>query len=127
MRIDRLDHLVLFVTDIDTTIDFYTRVLRMEAVTFGGGRRALRFGRTKINLHPVDRVPEQHPTRPAPGSGDFCLITDAPPGEVVAHLADCGVEVLEGPSPRTGATGPITSVYFYDPDGNLVEVASYGS
>jgi catechol 2,3-dioxygenase-like lactoylglutathione lyase family enzyme len=127
VRIDRLDHLVLFVTDIDQTIDFYTRVLGMEAVTFDGGRRALRFGRAKINLHPVDRVPEQHPARPVPGAGDFCLITDTPPDEVVAHLAESGVEVLEGPSARTGATGPITSVYFHDPDGNLVEVSSYAS
>ena len=125
MKIDRLDHLVLTVRDVEATCDFYTRVLGMEPVTFAGGRRALGFGRQKINLHPADAPISPHARHPTPGSGDLCFITTTPIAEVVAHLNRAGVAIPEGPLPRTGATGPITSVYFRDPDSNLIEVSEY--
>ncbi len=125
MKIERLDHLVLTVQNVEATVTFYERVLGMQAITFGNGRRALTFGRQKINLHPADAPLEPHAARPTPGSADLCLITDTPIDTVVAELAQAGVTVEEGPVPRTGATGSITSVYFRDPDGNLVEVSRY--
>jgi catechol 2,3-dioxygenase-like lactoylglutathione lyase family enzyme len=125
MKIDRLDHLVLTVRDVDATIAFYQRVLGMEAVSFGAGRRALAFGQQKINLHPASAPLKPHAARPTPGSADLCLITAVPLAGVIAHLAHCGVAVEEGPVARTGATGPILSVYFRDPDGNLIEVSNY--
>jgi catechol 2,3-dioxygenase-like lactoylglutathione lyase family enzyme len=124
MKIDSLDHLVLTVRDIDATVDFYQRVLGMDAVTFGAGRRALSFGRQKINLHPAAAPLKPHAATPMPGSADICLLTSTPVAEVVAHLGRQGVTVEEGPVPRTGATGPILSVYFRDPDGNLIEVSN---
>ncbi|SDZ40150.1 Catechol 2,3-dioxygenase [Micromonospora pattaloongensis] len=125
IRIERVDHLVLTVADIDRTVAFYSRVLGMEAVTFSGGRRALAFGNQKINLHPQGKriTPDAH--RPTPGSADVCLVTETPLDEVMAHLAGCGVPIEEGPVPRTGALGPITSVYVRDPDRNLVEISVY--
>jgi catechol 2,3-dioxygenase-like lactoylglutathione lyase family enzyme len=123
--IDRIDHLVLTVADIGQTVDFYVRVLGMEPVTFGGGRRALRFGCHKLNLHQAGRELEPKARRPTPGSADLCLVTTTPLDRVVDHLRTQGVPVEEGPVARTGATGPITSVYFRDPDGNLVEVSTY--
>jgi catechol 2,3-dioxygenase-like lactoylglutathione lyase family enzyme len=125
--IDRVDHFVLTVASVDKTIAFYARVLGMSAVTFGEGRKALAFGRNKINLHEVGKEFEPKAKRPTAGSGDFCLIADRPLDEVIAHLRREGVEIELGPVPRTGATGPITSVYFRDPDGNLVEVSRYGN
>jgi catechol 2,3-dioxygenase-like lactoylglutathione lyase family enzyme len=125
MKIARLDHLVLTVTDIDKTCAFYTRVLGMEVVRFGEGRTALRFGRQKINLHPADAIPGLVADKPTPGSGDLCFITETPLAEVVAHLRECGVEIVAGPGPRAGALGTIQSVYFRDPDRNLVEVSNY--
>jgi catechol 2,3-dioxygenase-like lactoylglutathione lyase family enzyme len=124
--INRLDHVVLTVRDIEASCDFYSRVLGMEVATFGEGRKALRFGTQKFNLHQAGREIEPKADAPTPGSADFCLITDTPMAEVVEHLRDCGVEVFDGPSLRSGATGPITSVYFRDPDLNLVEVSVYG-
>src|SRR5947209_16910778 len=103
MRIERLDHLVLTVANIDRTCAFYTRVLGMEVVTFGEGRTALRFGQQKINLHPADNIPSLVADRPTPGSGDLCFITDTPLAEVVAHLARCKVPTVAGPGPRAGA------------------------
>jgi catechol 2,3-dioxygenase-like lactoylglutathione lyase family enzyme len=123
--IDRIDHLVLTVADIGQTVDFYVRVLGMEPVTLGGGRRALRFGCHKLNLHQAGRELEPKARRPTPGSADLCLVTTTPLDRVVDHLRAQGVPVEEGPVARTGATGPITSVYFRDPDGNLVEVSTY--
>ena len=125
MRIDRLDHLVLTVADIDATVAFYTRVLGMEAVTFGAGRTALAFGRSKINLHRAGHEFEPKALRPTPGSADLCLITTAPPAAVLAHLDAQHVPVEDGPVPRTGARGLIASIYIRDPDGNLIEIASY--
>ncbi|MBI5790051.1 MAG: VOC family protein [Rhodocyclales bacterium] len=124
MKIDSLDHLVLTVRDIDASIAFYVDVLGMEAVTFGAGRRALAFGRQKINLHPASAPLKPHAATPMPGSADLCLLTSTPVAEVIAHLGRQGVTVEEGPVPRTGATGPILSVYFRDPDGNLIEVSN---
>ncbi|WP_156727595.1 VOC family protein [Streptomyces apocyni] len=124
MRIDRLDHLVLTVADIDRTIDFYTRVLGMTPVTFKGGRRALAFGQSKINLHQAGHEFEPKADRPTPGSADLCLIVTDPLTTVLTELAEHGVPVLEGPVPRTGAQGPITSVYLRDPDANLIELSN---
>lgn len=124
MKIDSLDHLVLTVADVDLTIAFYVGVLGMEAVSFGAGRRALAFGTQKINLHPASAPLKPHALRPTPGSADLCLLTSVPVAEVVVHLGRLGVAIEEGPVPRTGATGPILSVYFRDPDGNLIEVSN---
>ena len=122
--IDRIDHLVLTVADLDLTVDFYVRVLGMQPVTFGAGRRALRFGPHKLNLHQAGHELEPKARRPTPGSVDVCLVTTTPPARLMAHLRACQVPVEEGPVARTGATGPITSVYVRDPDGNLIEVST---
>jgi len=125
MKIDRLDHLVLTVTDIDTTVTFYTRVLGFDVVTFGEGRKALTFGRQKFNLHQRGREFEPKAQAPTPGSVDLCLIAETPLGEVIDELTSCGVIIEEGPIARTGATGPILSVYIRDPDRNLIEISNY--
>jgi catechol 2,3-dioxygenase-like lactoylglutathione lyase family enzyme len=125
MRIDRLDHLVLTVADIDWTCAFYTRVLGMEVVKFGDGRTALKFGRQKINLHAADNIPSLVADKPTPGSADLCFIAATPLTEVMAHLENCGVPIVAGPGPRAGAIGTIQSVYLRDPDRNLVEISNY--
>jgi catechol 2,3-dioxygenase-like lactoylglutathione lyase family enzyme len=125
VEIDRLDHLVLTVADIDRTVAFYRDVLGMRPVVFGGGRTALAFGRSKINLHPAGHEFEPKAASPAPGSADLCLITRDPLDVVTAELREHGVAVEEGPVERTGATGTIRSVYVRDPDGNLVELSNY--
>ena len=125
MQIDRLDHLVLTVSDIRTSCEFYSRVLGMEVVTFGEGRKALAFGRQKINLHEFGHEFNPKAMKPTPGSGDLCFISATPLQEVIAHLGKEGVAIEDGPITRTGATGPIVSVYFRDPDGNLLEVSNY--
>ncbi len=126
MKVVQLDHLVLTVRDVDATVDFYTRALGMEAVTFGEGRQALRFGDQKINLHQQGKELDPRALRPTPGSADLCFIVDVDLDEVVRHLRSQGVEILLGPVERTGALGPIESVYVRDPDGNLVELSRYG-
>lgn len=118
-----LDHLVLTVADIERTVDFYTRVLGMEAHTFEGGRVALHFGVQKINLHEVGRVIDANVRHATPGSADLCFLTKTPMVEVITSLASLGVPTIEGPVRRTGAQGPMQSVYVYDPDENLVEIA----
>jgi len=125
MQIDRMDHFVLTVASIDATCDFYSKVLGMEVTEFAGGRKALSFGVQKINLHQHGNEFEPKALTPIPGSGDFCLISAVPIAEVVAHLENCGVMIEEGIVPRTGATGPIKSVYLRDPDQNLVEISVY--
>ncbi|MDX1456885.1 MAG: VOC family protein [Marinobacter sp.] len=125
MTIEALDHLVLTVRDLEATCAFYQEVLGMQAITFGSGRRALRAGQQKINLHPYRQEFEPKARYPLPGSADLCFITSTPLSRVIQHLSLCGVEVEEGPVPRTGAQGLITSVYFRDPDGNLIEVSNY--
>lgn len=124
MHIDQLDHLVLTVADVESSSAFYERVLGMVPVSFAEGRRALAFGSQKINLHPHGREFEPKAARPTPGSADLCFITSTPLDEVQKHLADLGVAVEEGPVRRTGATGALLSVYFRDPDSNLIEVAN---
>lgn len=127
MHIERLDHLVLTVADIERTCEFYTRVLGMEVVRFGEGRTALRFGQQKMNLHPADNTPGLVADKPTPGSADLCFITAEPLAEVTAHLEACGVPIVAGPGPgpRAGAVGTIQSVYIRDPDLNLVEISKY--
>jgi catechol 2,3-dioxygenase-like lactoylglutathione lyase family enzyme len=124
MKIDSLDHWVLTVKDIDTTLSFYANVLGMEIITFGGGRKALAFGVQKINLHQHGQEFEPKAHQPTPGSADLCFLTSVPLTEVVDHLSACGVEVIAGPVQRTGATGAILSVYFRDPDRNLIEISN---
>jgi catechol 2,3-dioxygenase-like lactoylglutathione lyase family enzyme len=121
--IDHLDHLVLTTRDLDACVDFYTRVLGMRLETFGAGRLALRFGDQKINLHVAGKEFEPKANIPTPGSLDLCFICDRPLDEVIARLGALGVPIIEGPSPRTGATGPIRSVYVRDPDRNLIELS----
>jgi catechol 2,3-dioxygenase-like lactoylglutathione lyase family enzyme len=127
IKIERIDHFVLRVADVQATCAFYEKVLGMETISFGGdmNRKALRFGQHKINLHPADSDWHPRARDPHPGSEDFCLITETPISEVVAHLEACGVEIEVPPSNRSGALGTIHSVYFRDPDGNLVEVSNY--
>lgn len=125
MRIERLDHLVLTVVDIDATCAFYERVLGMQPVTFGEGRRALSFGAQKINLHLSGHEFEPKAQAPTPGSADLCFITPTLIYEVVETLRANGVEIVHGPVRQQGAVGPIESVYFRDPDGNLVEVSNH--
>jgi catechol 2,3-dioxygenase-like lactoylglutathione lyase family enzyme len=125
MKIDRIDHFVLTVRDLEATCAFYSRALGMEVVTFAGGRKGLAFGRQKINLHVAGREFEPKAALATPGSADFCLVTEVPLEEAMAHLRACGIELIEGPVPKTGATGALRSVYFRDPDGNLVEVSNY--
>lgn len=120
-----IDHLVLTVRNIEATCGFYETVLGMTAVTFAGGRKALTFGDQKINLHPAGREFEPKAAKPTPGSADLCLVTGTAIAEVITHLQSRGVEIEAGPVRRTGAAGPITSVYVRDPDGNLIEVCNY--
>lgn len=126
MKIERLDHLVLTVRSIEETVRFYQRVLGMEAVTFGRGRVALQFGQQKLNLHQAGHEFEPKAHQPTPGSADLCFITSLPLAQVIDHLQACGVAILQGPVRRTGALGPIESVYFRDPDQNLLELSTYG-
>ena len=124
-RVDRIDHVVLTVRSIDATCDFYARVLGMRVVTFADDRKALAFGRQKFNLHRAGHEFEPRAEAPTPGSADLCLITTTPLADVLAHLAACSVPLVEGPVQKTGATGPIRSVYFRDPDRNLIEISNY--
>jgi catechol 2,3-dioxygenase-like lactoylglutathione lyase family enzyme len=123
--IERLDHLVLTVADIPRTVDFYQRVLGMQHEVFGQGRSALMFGQQKFNLHQYGNEFEPKARQPTPGAIDLCLITNWSTDAVLKHLAEQGVAVEQGPVKRTGAVGPIESVYFRDPDGNLIEVSRY--
>lgn len=125
MKIDSIDHLVLTVQDIEATASFYAKVLGMELVTFGHGRKALSFGKQKINLHQYKKEFEPKAQYPTPGSADLCFITSVPLQEVLEHLQACHVTVIEGPIQRTGARGLLLSVYFRDPDMNLIELANY--
>jgi catechol 2,3-dioxygenase-like lactoylglutathione lyase family enzyme len=125
MHIDRIDHIVITAHDVDRTIDFYTRVMGMEAITFAQGRRGLAFGRQKINLHQSGREYDPKALKPTPGSMDLCFISETPLEEIAEHLKTCGVVIAEGPVPKTGALGPMMSIYFRDPDGNLIEVSNY--
>ncbi|MCG4455896.1 VOC family protein [Pseudomonas sp. MMS21-TM103] len=123
--IERLDHLVLTVADIARTVDFYQRVLGMRHEVFGQGRSALVFGQQKFNLHQHGNEFEPKTKQPTPGAIDLCLITRWSIDAVIEHLTQHGVTVEQGPVVRTGAIGPIESVYLRDPDGNLIEVSRY--
>jgi catechol 2,3-dioxygenase-like lactoylglutathione lyase family enzyme len=123
IKIERLDHLVLTVNDIEATCRFYSTVLGMEIVAFASGRRALAFGNQKLNLHETGREYLPHAEHPTPGSADLCLISAVPLASVLDHLHACAVSVVEGPVERTGATGKIRSVYIRDPDQNLIEIS----
>jgi catechol 2,3-dioxygenase-like lactoylglutathione lyase family enzyme len=123
--ITRIDHLVFTVADIEQSCDFYRRALKMKVETFGAGRTALSFGMQKINLHRYRHEFEPKAAVPSPGSQDLCLISETPLVELQRHLDDCGIAIEEGPIVRTGAMGPINSIYFRDPDGNLIEVSNY--
>ncbi|MBA3883637.1 MAG: VOC family protein [Chthoniobacterales bacterium] len=125
MKIRRLDHLVLTVRDIETTVAFYTNVLGMGCVTFADRRRALSFGDQKINLHSADDPITPHAAHPMPGSADICLISAEPIADVIKSFQLAGVAIEEGPVQRRGALGSLRSVYIRDPDGNLVEVSTY--
>ncbi len=125
MIIDRIDHLVLTVSDISTTIRFYEEVLGFSAVTFKQNRKALIFGAQKINLHQQEMEFEPKASRPTPGSADLCFITSTPINDVVSEILQAGTPIVEGPVERTGATGEIMSIYIRDPDGNLIEISQY--
>jgi catechol 2,3-dioxygenase-like lactoylglutathione lyase family enzyme len=122
MRIRSLDHIVLTCADPEATVAFYERV-GMQREEFGGGRLALRFGDQKLNLHQAGAEFQPHAATPLPGTGDLCLIVEGPIEAVVEHLGEVGIAIEEGPVDRTGAVGPLRSVYVRDPDGNLVEFA----
>lgn len=123
--IKHLDHIVLTVKNIEETCDFYGRVMGMDVREFGEGRKALHFGRQKINLHKTGSEFEPKARTPLPGSADLCFISDEPIAMLLKHLGKCGVTVVEGPVARSGAMGPIDSLYIRDPDGNLIELSNY--
>ena len=122
--IDHLDHLVLTVADIDTTVAFYTSALGMESVTFDS-RNALRFGEQKINLHQAGNEFEPKAAHPTPGSADLCFITKSSLEDVMSHLRSTGCAIELGPVERTGAVGRMRSIYLRDPDLNLIEISNY--
>lgn len=127
MLIDRIDHVVLNTRDVEACVDWYVRVLGMTRIVFGDNRIALAFGDQKINVRPTGAPNWVTGEVDAPGSLDLCFIADAEPEAVGEHLRSCGVTITEGPVPKTGALGPMTSHYCRDPDGNLIEVASYAN
>jgi len=126
-EITSLDHFVLTVADIDATMQFYTKALGMQPLSFkaadGTTRWALRFGPHKINLHLAGHEFDPKAKTPTAGSGDFCMLSKTPLADWIAHLQGLDVQIEEGPVARTGATGPITSIYVRDPDLNLIEIA----
>jgi len=126
MKIDRIDHVVVNCRDVDAMAAWYERVLGFEREVFGPeGRTAMKFGRQKLNLRPTDAPNWETGAVDPPGTMDFCFVTEDSVADIVAHLKACGVTITRGPSVRTGAMGPINSVYCRDPDGNLVEISSY--
>ncbi len=125
MQIDRLDHLVLTVANIEATCAWYSRVLAMEVVSFADARIVLAWGQQKINLHQQGHEFEPKAAHPLPGSADLCFITSTPLNDVIAHLEANDVPIIEGPVQRTGALGPMLSIYIRDPDDNLIELSNY--
>lgn len=125
MKLTGIDHFVLTVEDVEESCAFY-QDLGAEVVTFGDDRKAIRFGEQKINLHPVDNTIDPVAAEPTPGGGDFCVVTETAIEDVQRQLRERDIQIIAGPVERTGATGPITSVYFRDPDDNLVEIGTYG-
>ena len=132
LEIDRIDHIVLNVADVQASAAWYARVLGMEREVFDsrtGPRVAVKFGRQKINLRPMDASVEDWETghNPIPGVQDLCFVVAVSGEDIAAHLRECGVTILDGPAPKYGALGPITSVYCRDPDGNLIEISTYSN
>ncbi len=125
MRVEQLDHLRLTVRDLDATCAFYTRVLGMSEQRSDSGDRALAFGGQKISLCLVGQQRALSSDQPTPGSADLCFITSEPLARVACHLRDQGVSLEDGPVEQTGARGPILSIYFRDPDANLIELSHY--
>jgi catechol 2,3-dioxygenase-like lactoylglutathione lyase family enzyme len=124
MHITKLDHLVLTSKDINASIKFYTTVLGMKLVSFENNRKSLRFGSQKINLHQYGEEIKPHAAKPTPGSADLCFITETPLDQVIKHIIACGQIILDGPVNKTGAQGPLLSIYLRDPDNNLIEIAN---
>lgn len=125
MNINHLDHLVLTVKDMDATCTFYSKALGMQITAFGNGRKALVFGSQKINLHEQGKEFEPKAGHPTPGSADLCFITNLPLTDVMTHLRSLNIGIIEGPVMRTGAKGPIVSIYLRDPDMNLIEISNF--
>ncbi|GAA4887848.1 VOC family protein [Saccharopolyspora cebuensis] len=125
ISIDRVDHLVLTVADVDRAMEFYEQVLGMTPVIFPDDRRAVSFGQQTIKLHAASELVAPTATHPVPGSANLCFITGGALSDVQEHLRAHDVRIEEGPVSRTGSTGPITSLYFRDPDGNLIEIGRY--
>lgn len=125
IRVDRIDHMVLTVKNIQKTIDFYSSILGMHQETFGAGRRALSFGQQKFNLHEIGNEFEPKAKIPTPGSVDICLIASTPVTEILDFLKAMNVNIEQGPIFRTGAVGKINSIYIRDPDENLIEISNY--
>jgi catechol 2,3-dioxygenase-like lactoylglutathione lyase family enzyme len=119
-----IDHIVLTVSNIDKTCEFYSTVMDMEVISFNNGRKALKFGIQKINLHEKGNEFDPKAAVPMPGSADMCFITKTPIEEIIIKIEDNGINILEGPILRTGAAGPINSIYIRDPDGNLIEISN---
>ncbi|HEV2659144.1 MAG TPA: VOC family protein [Ktedonobacteraceae bacterium] len=113
----QIDHLVLTGEAIQATCDFYSRVLGMQVVTFAEGRKALQFGKQKINLHQMGKEFDPKARHPTPGSADLCFLTPTPLEHVIAHLQFCDIPILLGPIERIGAIKPLVSLYFRDPGG----------
>lgn len=127
MKISHLDHLVLTVADIEITCQFYQSALNFEVINFAENRKALQFGKQKINLHQLGKEFEPKALRPTAGSADLCFIAETPLNEVMAHLQAQHIDIVEGPIERTGAMGKILSLYLRDPDQNLIEISNYQS
>jgi catechol 2,3-dioxygenase-like lactoylglutathione lyase family enzyme len=124
MEVDSLDHLVLTVKNLETTLKFYTEVLGMKKEIFGENRIALKFGNQKINLHELGNEYEPKAKKPTPGSADLCFITKEKLENVIEHINRLGIRIIEGPITRTGANGKIKSIYIRDPDENLIEISN---
>ena len=125
MQINRIDHLVITVADIERTVDFYQRVLGMQRIEFTGGRIALRCGAQKINLHQLGSEFEPKAQQVRAGSADLCFIADTPINVALEQFREQGVDIIDGPIERSGANGAIVSLYLRDPDGNLIEISNY--
>lgn len=123
--ITRLDHLVLTTSNLSACLDFYQRILKIPIVTFGTQRYALQLGMQKINIHLYGQEFEPKAQIPTPGSLDLCFIIEHPLETMIAHLTAHQIPIIEGPVTRTGAMGPILSIYLRDPDLNLIEIAQY--
>jgi catechol 2,3-dioxygenase-like lactoylglutathione lyase family enzyme len=127
MMIESIDHFVITVADQEATLAFYEKTLGFARLIEPGKPAALKFGTQKINVHQIDRTFEPKAVRPTRGSADFCLVTAQPLEEIQQHVENSGVTIEVGPVQRTGARGEMTSIYFRDPDGNLIEVSEYGA